>query len=107
LSGKLTGEFLMAATVHVVTANRLRDGRAVYLDRERRWVETLASARVDETAEALEGELAWAKGDQRAVCDPYVMKAELRDGRVAPVSARERIRAAGPAWIRARFGYQV
>jgi len=107
LSGKLTGELLMAATVYVVTANRLGDGRPVYLDAEGRWVEALSHAHPAESAETKDAELAWAKGEERDVCDPYVMKAELRDGRVAPASARERIRAAGPAWIRARFGYQV
>ncbi len=97
----------MPATVYVLTANRLGDGRPVYLDAERRWVEVLAEGHAERSAEALDASLAWAKGEERDVCDPYVMKAELRDGRVAPASARERIRAAGPGWIRARFGYQV
>lgn len=97
----------MPATVFVLTANRLRDGRPVYLAAERRWSETLGDAETTAASADLDAALAWSKTEERDVCDPYVMKAALLDGRAAPASTREQIRARGPAWIRERFGYQV
>src|SRR3954464_1949526 len=49
----------------VFTANRLRDGRVVWLAEARRWVETVAEAKVFPPAEAAAG-LALAQQDERS-----------------------------------------
>ncbi len=97
----------LVTPVFVITAFRLADGHAVYLARDHAWSERIADAEPGASEDALEGSLGWARGQEAVVCDPYVMKAALEDGRVVPVSARERIRATGAAWVRERFGYEV
>lgn len=95
------------AAVFLVTANRLSDGRAVYLAKGGAWVEALTEAETAPSEAALEAALGEARAREREVCDPYVMKAARVGDRIVATSARERIRAAGPAWIRDRFGYAV
>lgn len=82
----------------VMTANRLDDGAVVYLDRDARWVEDLASARVAETEtdrSAMEHAATQAVAD-RLVVGPYLFAVDAGDGGPRPISQRERIRAAGP-----------
>jgi hypothetical protein len=93
--------------VWVVTANRTRDGRAVYLTADKRWSEELGQAAFVEAAGLLDAPLAWARSQQREVCDPYVLKlAQGPEGLVA-TTTRERIRAVGPRWVAERFGYRI
>jgi hypothetical protein len=82
----------------LVTANRLRDGVAVFLTRAGQW-----SERIDEAALALEPEAAAAlearaKDDEKAtlVTGSYLIDAERRDGRIRAGHIRERMRAQGP-----------
>ena len=80
----------------VVTANNLRSGAVVYLGKDERWVEALAEAAIAEDATALnlleaQALAAVARTDVTAV---YAMDVRLADGRIDPVSVRERIRAA-------------
>jgi hypothetical protein len=79
----------------VVTANRLGDGAVVYLGPKGRWTVDIKEAEVaaDKTAlAALEAVAAKAAADQLVV-SVYAMDVALTDGRPAPLSVREKIRA--------------
>lgn len=80
----------------VITASRTDDGAPVYRATDGAWKRDLASAHVFPDKAAAEGELAAAQGEERQVCDPYLMKVLSADGAPEPASARERIRAMGP-----------
>jgi Protein of unknown function (DUF2849) len=80
----------------VITANRLTDGIVVYLAADGSWIEDLARARVAATEDeikALESEAARAVAERRVVAT-YPMAVVVEDGTPAPLSVRERIRAA-------------
>jgi hypothetical protein len=80
----------------VVTANHLRSGAVVYLSRDGRWVEALDCADAVETPSELKAleALANAAVERNDVTAVYAFDVRLDDGRPAPVSVRERIRAA-------------
>jgi hypothetical protein len=81
---------------NVVTANRLTDGIVVYLAANGEWTEQIANARVADTEEetkALQAEAEEAVRERRVVA-VYPMAVALQDGAIAPLSVRERIRAA-------------
>ncbi|MGV8939600.1 MAG: DUF2849 domain-containing protein [Allorhizobium sp.] len=85
-------------TEKVLTANRLGDGIAVWLDAAGRWSDKLQGALVarhDEAVAALEaaGRKALAGN---LVVDVNVIDVEERNGQLRPVRLRERIRAEGP-----------
>ncbi len=78
--------------MHVLTANRLTDGRVVYLNGTGDWVTDLAQARAaDEDDVARAGARAVA---ERLVVDPYLV--ELSET-AEPARYREAIRATGPS----------
>ena len=78
----------------IATANRLCDGRVVYLGDDGAWSSRLDRGRVVD-GEAAEAELLAAAGAAAAgVVEPYLI--ELGD-RTQPLRLRERIRAAGPS----------
>ena len=92
----------------VITANRLRDGIAVFLTRSGVWSEN-----IDEAALALEPQAAAAlearaKADETAtlVTGSYLIDAERRDGRVWAALIRERMRTLGPT-VRLDLGKQA
>ena len=95
-------------TEKVLTANRLGDGIAVWLDAAGQWSEKLQDALVarhDEAVAALE-----AAGRQalagNLVVDVNVIDVEEREGLLRPVRLRERIRAEGPTVAYAEgFGF--
>ena len=89
----------------IVTANRLADGGVVYLRGDRGWTERHAEAWATEDAAEAEAWLAWATGQERLICDPYVIDVDWVDGVPAPKTARERIRAEGPLPTLERLGY--
>jgi hypothetical protein len=79
----------------IVTANLISDGAVVYLAPEARWTGDIKESVVaaDKTAlAALEAVAAKAAADQLVVA-VYSMEVGLRDGRPAPLSMREKIRA--------------
>ncbi|HLG88557.1 MAG TPA: DUF2849 domain-containing protein [Alphaproteobacteria bacterium] len=82
----------------VFTANRLRDGRAVWLAAGDRWSESIADAELYE-GEAVE--LARARADawakRQIVVGPYDIAVEPGAAAPSPVTMRERIRALGPS----------
>ncbi len=83
----------------VLTANSLRDGRVVFLDRDRHWVSELEKAQIangDSEADELVTVGNQAEADGLVIAS-YLMDVELQDpGLVKPSSLRERIRAFGP-----------
>ena len=83
-------------SLEVVTANRLKDGRTVYLG-ESGWSESLETAQVAGSAAAAKALLALAERAvaHNEVVGPYLIEVIEEDGRLAPVSRRERIRAEG------------
>ncbi len=92
----------------IVTANRLRDGIAVFLTRFGQW-----SEKIDEAALALEPEAAAAleargKTDEAAtiITGPYLIDAERRDGAIRAAHIRERMRTLGPT-VRLDLGKQA
>lgn len=92
----------------VLTANRLTDGVAVWLNASGDWVENLQVAFIARHAEAVQaledaGKKALA---DNLVLDVAVIEVEETDGRIWPIRLRERIRAAGPTMAYARdFGF--
>jgi hypothetical protein len=92
----------------IVTANRLRDGIAVFLTRSGEW-----SDKIDDAALALEPQAAAAlearaKADEEAtlITGPYLIDAERRDGRIRAAHIRERMRTLGPT-VRLDLGKQA
>jgi hypothetical protein len=82
----------------VVTANRLRDGRVVWLGADGDWSEGVRSAAVFAGERVADG-LARAQADEarQVVVGPYEVEVtETSDGPV-PVRMRERLRVAGPS----------
>jgi len=88
----------------IVTANRLSDGRVVYLAQDERWSESYDEGLATKDASERDRWLAWAKTRERDVCGAYVIEAPIGPaGR--ELSARERLRALGPGDARKRLGY--
>lgn len=82
----------------VLTANRLSDGIAVWLDANGQWNEDLQSSLVARHAEAVASLEEIGKRDFSAnkVVDVNIIDVAEEDGRLWPTRLRERIRAAGP-----------
>jgi hypothetical protein len=81
-----------------ITANRLDDGRVVFLDDMGGWVPTLVEAQLLPDGPELEKASAYAKTqhDARIVVEPYPIDIIIVDGLPVPARIRERIRAQGP-----------
>ena len=84
-------------TKQIITANRLTDGRVIYLAPDDNWVENVNAARVVDAAaaEALLAEVKAANLKGQWI-DPLLIDVEVTPGQVRPTSLREAIRAAGP-----------
>lgn len=82
----------------VLTANRLGDGIAVWLDANGEWSENLQSALVARHAEAVASLEEIGKRDFSAnkVVDVAIVEVTEDNGLLWPTRLRERIRAAGP-----------
>jgi hypothetical protein len=92
----------------VMTANRLRDGDAVFLTRTGVW-----SEKIDDAVLALEPQAAAALEARAAedvkathVTGQYLFKAERVDGKIRAVEIRERMRTLGPT-VRQDLGKQA
>ena len=85
-------------TLKIVTANRLRGGEVVYLAQSGEWSEWLAAGRVSEGKAEDEKLLSIAAQaeEELVVVAAYLMPVDRVDGRLKPLSQRERIRATGP-----------
>ncbi len=82
----------------VLTANRLIDGVAVWLDANGQWIEDLQGALVARHPEAVASLEAIGKRDfaENRVVDVAVVDVQEQDGKLWPIRLRERIRAQGP-----------
>ncbi|PWE55319.1 DUF2849 domain-containing protein [Metarhizobium album] len=90
----------------VLTANRLADGIAVWLDAGGEWTTSLQDALVARHAEAVSalediGKKAYA---DNKVVDVNVVEVQETEGILWPLRLRERIRAQGPTMVYAK-GY--
>ena len=89
----------------MVTAQRLVDGRVVYLREDRGWTQRDDEAWTSADDAAIEEALALASRETELVVGPYRIEVEVdASGRIVHTSARERIRAEGPAGVLRRFG---
>src|SRR5262245_31562978 len=96
----------MAMTTKLmVTANRLLDGRVVYLREDRSWSQRCHEGWVSEDAAAIDAAVASALSHEtEIVVEAYRIEVVLDGDRIVHTSARERIRAEGPAAVLHRFG---
>ena len=85
--------------LQVVTANRLRDGRVVFLADGYRWVEEIGLARVGESEEAAKALLAIGEkaAADRLVVAPYLIDVRADGERITPTRYREVLRTLGPS----------
>jgi|TARA_Y100000294_G_C8317976_1_gene241492 hypothetical protein len=83
----------------VVTANRLRDGRVVYLAGCQGWSEDLSEATVAIGEEEMQELLIDAERERASglVVAPYAFAVIRTEDAVAPLSQREKIRMQGPS----------
>jgi sulfite reductase (NADPH) hemoprotein beta-component len=83
----------------IITANRLGDGRVVFLDASGGWSLAVAEARAFEDGPALDEALAYAarQTEARVIVEPYAVDVEVNGGTPEPIRLRERIRAVGPS----------
>lgn len=83
----------------VVTANRLGDGRVVFLAPGDLWVEEIGRARIAETEDAGKALVAIAEKavTDRIVVAPYLIEVKAENDRVTPTRYREVLRALGPS----------
>ena len=92
----------------LVTANRLRDGIAVFMTRSGAWSEVIDEAVLALEPQAAAALEARAKEDERKtlVTGAYLIDAERLNGRVRASHIRERMRALGPT-VRLDLGKQA
>jgi hypothetical protein len=92
----------------LVTANRLRDGIAVFLTRSGEWSESIDEAALALEPEAAKALEARARQDEikTIVTGAYLVDAERRGGQVRASHIRERMRALGPT-VRLDLGKQA
>ncbi|MBK8909066.1 MAG: DUF2849 domain-containing protein [Rhodospirillales bacterium] len=83
----------------VVTANRLADGRVVYLAGSGDWSSRIGDSQVaaDPDTAAQIMATADAAAAQQIVVEPYLIPVVTENGLVRPIRYRERIRAGGPS----------
>ena len=83
--------------MEIVTANRLSDGRVVFMTRVD-WSTSIDQAEVLESKPAVEAALARAAADAAGnrVVDVYAIGVVRENGSLVPTRLRERIRAEGP-----------
>ena len=91
----------------ILTANRLSDGRAVFLDFEGAWNESIDIAVVARTVEEVAQLEARGGFDaaQNLIVEPYLVEVREAHGRLLPVRQRERVRAGGPSILDDVPGY--
>jgi hypothetical protein len=87
----------------IATANRLRDGRVVFLSASGAWIAAASQAAVATDSESASELLERAsRASSDAVIDPYLVEVEVTDEAISPVRLRERIRAIGPTVMAGR-----
>jgi hypothetical protein len=91
----------------IVTANRLLDGRVVYLAADQRWSERYEEGLATRDPVERDRWMAWAKTRERDVCGAYPIEITIDAKGRRQLTARERLRALGPGDARKRLGYSV
>ena len=92
---------------YVLSANRLHDGTAVFLDFEGAWNVDMAEALVAHTPDeirALEDRGAHDSA-RNLVVEPYLIEVRETGGRIEPLRYRERVRSGGPTVLEDVPGY--
>lgn len=88
----------------IVTANRLADGRVVYLDADKQWAEDISLSAIFEEEEA-QSALAEAAVRSGEIADIYLIDANHDAQPAGRTALRETIRATGPT-VREDLGKQ-
>jgi hypothetical protein len=83
-------------THFVISASLTDSGAPTYLARDGGWTPDLQCAAALATEAERDAFLEQALREERTVCDPYFFDVRVEGGTIDPLSARERIRAAGP-----------
>jgi len=88
----------MTDTARMITANRLRDGRPVYLGTGAQWVISVRRAALARSEDDVTRLLSFAEEAARrnVIVAPYVIEVQVGDSGVVPMAWREAIRAFGP-----------
>ena len=83
----------------VISASLTTTGAPAYALEDGTWTDSLNKAFTFDAADesTLGSMLTRAKNQEAEVCDPYEFAVKLIDGGLDPLSAREQIRATGPA----------
>jgi len=85
------------ASCFVITGSLTLEGSVAYLDSEGSWAQGLEKAHVFNDSETAEQRLAEVRKAESTITEPYVFPAEMRNGEIRPLSAREKLRAEGPS----------
>ncbi|MGF1610467.1 MAG: DUF2849 domain-containing protein [Kiloniellales bacterium] len=95
-------------TLKVITANRLREGDAVYLRADGSWSDWLEEAQVarDPAEELRLLALAEVGVADRVVVGPYAFAVAEENGTLRPLGQRETLRSKGPS-VHPGFGKQA
>jgi len=80
----------------VITANRTEDGASVYLRADGTWSEKVADAEIVVEETTQEARIAWARTQERYVCDAYAFSINVEAGLPVILTKREEIRKDGP-----------
>lgn len=95
------------STVFVVTGNRLRDGRVVYLRPDRSWSTDLDAAWSLTDAAERDAIVAWAQPSERLeITGIYAFDVPITESGARLLSTRERLRAQGEIATRRRMGFE-
>jgi hypothetical protein len=82
----------------MIIANRLTDGRVVFMTADGGWVESIADGYLIPDGESERLLETGTRGERDcAVIDPLLIEVEEQDGARTPTSYREEIRARGPS----------
>ncbi len=86
----------LSGDLQVASANRLVDGMVVFLDEAGQWTERLERAAVARDKQAAQVLLERARAEAFSVVEPFLVAVvEDEEGRIEPLSLREKIRASG------------
>lgn len=95
------------STLFVVTGNRLRDGRVVYLRPDRSWGPDLDEAWTLTDAAERDALVAWAQPSQRLeITGIYAFDISITESGARVLSTRETLRAQGEVATRRRMGIE-
>ena len=81
----------------VITGKFTADGSNAWRRADGTWSSSLGEAGVFSDEASVKDPIAQtAATEQRLISDPYAIEVQVADGKLAPLTARERIRASGP-----------